>query len=83
METEARASVDLLDAYQAATERPVGTRASEDYMMRLLAEAQVRATLAVADELAAVRELLALSLDGERAFSVRQAGAWVTREDRP
>jgi len=33
--------------------------------------------------LAQIADLLALSLDGERAFSVRQAGAWITREDRP
>jgi len=30
-----------------------------------------------------VAEVLELVMDGERALSVRQAGSWITREDRP
>lgn len=38
---------------------------------------------AIAHELANLRALLGLLIDGERALSVRQAGAFITREDRP
>jgi len=38
---------------------------------------------AIADELAGLRELLGLLIDGERAVSIRQVGAIIVREDRP
>lgn len=37
----------------------------------------------LADALERLVELVAQLLDGERAICVRQAGAWVVREDRP